>query len=287
MFNLLLSDMSRHYFSLSGSGIFVRRKEDNGLWSPSECITEDAKGCFWVYAGAGGSQHMIYADRCNNLTYAQMRAGKWKNHILTKFNSQLEPISMQLYTVSGRLNILCSAIYKDEILLFHCILGDKAQPHKVASLMSPHFWIYNNCVYYTLKDGNLCYTQLSDEKPQGYSPMRQSGENVSIYDIGGESITVCSHERRLYINQKEIIYDTRMETPALVSTPDAIYVMWKSGGYVRYIASHNNGKTWSSPMRFAASGAEIQLYHVQNADSTQLMYGYNTTTGLHLFANKT
>lgn len=286
MFNLLLSDMTYHYFSRSGSGIFARRKEQNGLWSPSECITEDAKGSFWVYPGSDDTAHMIYSDKSNNLTYAQMRSGRWKTHILTRFNAQLEPVRMQLYTVSGSLNILCSAMYKDELLLFHCILGDRAQPHKVCSLSSPHFWIHNNCVYYTLKDGNLCFTQLSDEKPQGYSPLGQSGENVSVYDIDGENLLLSCRENRLYINQKEIIYDTRMETPALVSTADAIYVMWKSGGYVRYITSRNGGETWSAPMRFATSGAEIQLYHVQNTDNTLLMYGYNTTTGLHLFANQ-
>ncbi|MBE7015484.1 MAG: hypothetical protein E7417_01510 [Ruminococcaceae bacterium] len=286
MFNLLLFDMSQHYFSQSGSGIFMRQKGSDGLWSNSECVAENAKSSFWAYPDASGMVHMIYADNSNNLTYAQRNKNKWKTHILTKFNAKLNPIRMQLYTVSGRLNILCSAEYKDEILLFHCILGDKAQPHKVCSLANSHFWIHNGSVYYTLKEGGICSTPLSDEKPQGYSTVCPFGENVSVYDVNGESILLTTHENRLYVDKKEIIYDSRMEMPALMHSNETIYVMWKSGGYVRYITSQNNGETWTSPMRFAASGAEIQLYHVQNYEGTQIMYGYNTTTGLHIFANR-
>ena len=285
MFNLLISceNVQEHYYSQSDKGILVRKRDNYGLWSDAELVADNSKGVFWVYSDSSKSRNMIYFDRNGTLVYAQKKDGVWNPFPVSRLNEEITPLAINLYSVSGRLNLIYSAKYGNEYILVHCILGNNAMPQIINKLSSPHFWIFDNKVYYTNPAGLPGYTHLSDEKPEGFHQINDFGNNVVIYSINENDVVLFTHENRLYINGREILYDSRMESPTLCSSAEKLYAMWKSGGYIRYITSDNYGKNWTSPMRFMTSGGEIQLYHSQVSDNSRMYYGYNTTHELHLF----
>ena len=281
---LILPYGREHYYSLQNKGILVRRKDSNHLWSPSESVIADATGPFCVYGDSPQMIHLIFVDSDNNLSYATRQKDRWKTYKLSKLNPEIHPEYFRIYPVCGRLNLLYSVRYSGEILLIHCILGNHAKPHTVDKLDSPHFWIYNSKAYYTNNQGACGYVDLHDEKPDTFCKLYDDARNISLYNMDGKEFTLFTRDNKLYVNNNEIIYDTRMELPAVTCSQGILYVMWKSGGYVRYITSKNQGNTWTSPMRYMTSGAEITQYFSEILGNSHLFYGYNTSCDLHLFS---
>jgi len=281
---LVSPEKKEHYFSVQNKGIFLRRKDRNGLWLERETVIEDAKGPFCVYMDTSGITHVIYVTADNTLSYGIRRDSLWKTHKLSRLNPEIQPESFRIYPVCGRLNLLYSVTYSDEILLIHCILGNHAKPQTVDKLNSPHFWICNNKVYYSNAQGTCGCVDLTDEKPDTFVKMYDNAQNISVYNIADKEIVLFTRENKLYINNTEIMYDTRMEIPVLTEADKILYVLWKSGGYVRYVTSKDLGNTWSSPMRYMTSGAEICLYTAEFLGNSYLFYGYSTSCDLHLFS---
>lgn len=287
MQNLLITtnDYKEHYYSIANKGIYLRKNGKRGILEGEECIAEDVKGAFWVYRDSSEVEHILHVDSENRMIYTTIKGEEKHNFVISSINSEINVFEIRIYSVSGRQNLLYSAAYNDEILLVHCILGNNAKPQTVNKLLTPHFWVYNNKVYYTDKEGRVCFSDLSDEKPDTYEIVSEAGRDVSAYDMCGEDVIIFIDNSRLYINGKEIIYDSRMEMPTLSISGGVWYLMWRSGGYVRYMTSDNGGKSWSGPMRFMASGAEIRLFYEQKNDNIHLYYGYNTPYGCRLFKN--
>ena len=284
MFNQLLifPDRMEHYFS-SGSGICYRKRRTGDGWSEAETAVAHNVSAFCAYGDDTGISHIIHTDTGNNLYYSQMQSGQIKSHRLSSIPAEIVPENFRLYSVGGRLNLLYSARYQEDYILVHCILGNQAKPHIVSRLDSAHFGIFKSCVYYTNNQGNAGYTRLEDEKPEGFSLLFENGRCVSVMEADFSRLVAYTRENKLFVNDNELVYDSRMETPTLYSSHGKAYVMWKSGGYVRYMALGENGTAQGTPMRFMASDAEIQTFHTQIADKTGMLYGYNTLYGLHLF----
>lgn len=284
MFNQLLifPEKEEHYFSVSNS-IFCRKRNRGNSWSDAEPIVEGGVASFCAYGDDAGISHIIHTDADNNLYYSQSQNHQTKTHCLSAIPAGIAPKSFRLYPVGGRLNLLYSAKYQEDYILVHCILGNQAKPHIVARLNSPHFWVFKTQVYYSGSQGNIGYTKLEDEKPEGFTTLFENGKNVSVLEFDGTEIVVYTRENKLFANKNELVYDSRMEMPTLYLSQGKPYIMWKSGGYVRYVELSRDGTALGSPMRFMASDAEIQIFHVQTPTDIGMLYGYNTQYGLHLF----
>lgn len=283
MYNLLLlTDRgTEHYFSHKNSGIFLRKQRENGIFDSGEALWENSTGVFSAYFK--GTVHLIFTDKNNSLVYAIRQNNQWKSYVLSRLPQGLNLLKMELFSLSGRLNLIFSAEYLDEIILVHCLLGNRARPRTLSTLLSPHFSVLGEFVYYTSQKGELCKIKISETDINCCEILNTFGENASAYLFKDCEMLIYSHKNRLFINNKEIIYDSRIETPVLFSSGGTLYAMWKSGGYVRYI-TRKSDNIWSNPMRFATSGAEIQLYTLVNGNSSRQLYGYNTTDSFRLFA---
>lgn len=284
MFNQLLifPDRMEHYFSVSSS-IFCRKRNQGDGWSDAEVTIGGGVAKFCAYGDGAGSSHIIHTDSENDLYYSQMQSGLIKTHRLSSIPNEIAPECFRLYSVGGRLNLLYSAKYQEDYILVHCILGNQAKPHIVTRLDSAHFYIFKSRVYYTNIQGNVGYTQLEDEKPEGFSTLFENGKNVSVLDFDGSEIITYTCDNKLFANKNELVYDSRMEMPTLYTSQGKPYAMWKSGGYVRNMELTKDGIAIGSPMRFMASDAEIQTFHAHTPTDSRMFYGYNTLYSLHLF----
>lgn len=263
-----------HYFYRPYEGICAKRRISGGVWQEYKSVLKSGRDTFGVYADNQDRVHLICTDAENQLIYAVRKNDVWKKFILSGLSSDVFVCDMRIYPVGGRLNLLYSALYNGETLLVHCILGDHAKPQAVATLETSHFFIYNEKVYFTDVSGRLGYVLLSDEKPSGFYFLYDDAHFGTLSTLGGKELMIFTRGSRLFINGEEILYDSRMETPVFVKGADRAYIMWKSGSFIRYIATFNGGVTWSDPMRFMSTGVTPSLYIAQQGDIFNLYYGY-------------
>jgi len=260
----------------------MKRRNPSGTFSEHSQIIALGRDAFSVYQAPDGSTHLICADSENMLVYANCRNNVWKRYILAKIPDGVVVSKMHLYAVNNRLNLLYSAIFGGEHILIHCILGNHAKPSTVSTLHDPHFFVYRNKVYYTKPDGALGFTSLEDEKPEVFNRLYDDAGSVSLWEDSGKEFLIFLRNSRLFINGKEILYDSSIENPIFVKGADRLYIMWKSGGFIRYISSFNGGVTWSEPMRFINTGITPRLYTLRSRNSFRLFYGYETQNKLTL-----
>lgn len=272
-----------HYFFKAYEGLCMKRSGPSGTFSEHTQIVALGREPFSVFDASDGSIHLVCADSENMLVYANRRNNVWKRYILAKLHKDISVLKMHLYSVRGRLNLLYSALLGGEYILVHCILGNNAKPTTVSPLLDSHFFVHKSKVYYTKPDGTLGFTPLDDEKPDAFYRLYDDAKSVSVWEDSGKELLLFVRNSRLFINGKEILYDSIIENPVFVKGSDRLYIMWKSGGFIRYISSFNGGATWSEPMRFINTGITPQLYTLRSGNSLRLYYGYengNTFTAL-------
>lgn len=284
-FLIMPGGAAEHYFFRPYEGICMRSRKPDGLWQERVPVIEKGRDGFAVYADKGGTVHLICVNAENKLIYAVRKDGIWKKYVLSTLNEDIYVSRMQLYSVGSRLNLLYSALYNGETLLIHCILGDHAKPSTIASLDSPHFCVFGDRVYCTNAQGELGYIVLADEKPTGFNKLYDDAYSCSLRTIGGKEIMLFERDSKLFVNGEEILYDNRLEQPVCVKGADnRLYIMWKSGSFVRYITSFNGGATWSEPMRFMSTGNTVSLYTAQEGENFFSYYGYHNANELTLLA---
>lgn len=252
----------------------------SGTFSEHRQIIALGRDTFSVFTSSDGSIHLVCADSENMLVYANCRNNVWKRYILAKIPKDVVVKKMHLYAINNRLNLLYSATFGGEHLLVHCILGNHAKPSTVSALQDTHFFVYKNKVYYTKPDGTLGFSALEDEKPETFSPLYDDANSLFIWEEAGKEFFIFVRNSRLFINGKEMLYDSAIEAPIFVKGADRLYIMWKSGGFIRYISSFNGGVTWSEPMRFISTGITPKLYTYCSNGVFRHYYGYENKNSL-------
>ena len=223
-----------HYFYRSG--IYMKRQLPSGIWQEPVSVFSGGRDGFSVYCSKN-SVHLICTDYGGNLIYAVSAGDEWKKYAISKLSSDIAVSDMRLYSVRGRLNLMYSALYNGENLLVHCILGDRAKPATVDILETPHFFIKGSKVYYTNANGVLGSVNLSDEKPSVFTPIYEDAHFGTVYDVGGRERILFSRNSSVFLDGRELAHDMHLEMPVMSDIGGKIYVMWKSGSFVRYITS--------------------------------------------------
>lgn len=284
MANYLINRASggEYYFFKPYEGICMKRISPSGTFSEHSQIVALGRDTFSVFQSNDGSIHLVCADNENMLVYANCRNNVWKRYILAKIPDGVVISGMHLYAVRNRLNLLYSAQYNGEHLLIHCVLGNHAKPSTVSTISGPHFFVHKNKVYYTKPDGALGFTPLDDEKPENFNRLYDDADSVSVWENEGKDFLIFIRNSRLFINGKEVLYDSVIKNPIFVKGTDRLYIMWKSGGFIRYISSFNGGVTWSEPMRFINTGNTPKIYSFLCRDGFRQYYGYETKNSLTL-----
>lgn len=271
-----------YYFQKPYEGICMKRCDTNGKFGEHTQIIPLGKEPFSVLKTCDSHVHIICLDGQNRLIYAIKQNNIWKKHTICSLNPDIVVLSIQLYTVNGRLNLLYSARFGGEIMLIHCILTESAKPSCVAKLSCEHFCISGGRVFYTAKNGDLGFTSLADEKPEFFNKLYSSASFPVLWEFCGKENLAFLHDSRLFIDGREIAFDEKIEYPVFVKGTDRLYIMWRSGSFIRYISSFNGGTTWSEPMRFISTGKLPNIYSLQNEDSISFHYGYERGNHLSL-----
>ena len=269
-----------YYFMKPYEGICMKRCDANGKFGEHTQIIPLGKEPFSVLKTCDDTVHILCIDGQNRLVYAKKRNNLWKKHTLSSLNSDITVLKMQTYTINGRLNLLYSARFGGEILLVHCILAGNAKPSTIAKLSEPYFFIFDGRVFYTNKNGFLGFTNLDDEKPDVFNKLFADAHFPVVWEFGGKENLSYIHDSRLFIDGKEVLLDEKIEQPVFIKGSDRLYLMWKSGSFIRYISSFNGGITWSEPMRFISTGLLPNIYSLQNEEDFSFYYGYER--GNHL-----
>ena len=281
---IMPENLPEHYFYKPYEGICVRKRSLQGVWQEHMSIFQGGRDGFGIYCSKDKTIHLLCTDHENKLIYMSRGDNDWKKYVISKLSQDVFISDMRLYSVRGRLNFMYSALYNGENLLIHCILGDRAKPSTVDVCETPHFFIKGNKVYYTNSKGVLGFVNIDDEKPMGFNPVYENAHFGTVYDIGGKEKFLFAREGVVFLDEKELALDKRLEMPILSICGGKIYIMWKSGSFIRYITS-SDGNKFSEPMRFMSTGKPINLYTAQRGDSFFNYYGYHNAHGLILLGN--
>lgn len=281
---IMPKNLPEHYFYKPYEGICVRKRNPQGIWQEHTSLFSGARDGFGIFCTKDKNVHLIFTDHNNNLIYAVNDSNVWKKYIISKLSADISVSDIRIYSVRGRLNFIYSALYNGENLLVHCILGDHAKPSTVDICETPHFFIKGNRVYYTNSKGILGFVSTSDEKPSGFNPVYENAHFGTVYDIDGREKILYARDGSVFLDEREISHDMHIEMPILVSAHGKIYIMWKNGGFVRYISS-DNGEDFGKTMRFMGTGQSMDIYTAQRQDSFFNYYGYHNASGLVLLGN--
>jgi len=273
---------SEYYFPKPYEGICMKRCSYGGKFGEHNQIMALGKEPFSVFRAQDGRIHLVSTDAQNRLIYGMKQNGIWKRHTLCALPPDVVILNMRLYGINDRLNLLYSARIGGEILLIHCILTGHAKPSTVAKLHDSHFFLWKNKVYFTNRDGTLGFANIEDEKPDFFTRLYDNAHYPFLWENCGKEFLAFIRDSHLFIGGKEVAFDERMENPVFVKGADRLYIMWKSGSFIRYISSFNNGTTWSESMRFVGTETDLTLYTMQSGEDFHFYYGYESGNTLTL-----
>lgn len=280
---IMPKNLLEHYFFKPYEGICMRRRNSVGIWQEHTQVFGGARDGFGLYC-KDKTVHIICTDHDNKLIYISGDGGIWKKYVISKLNSDIFVSDMRLYAVRGRLNLIYSALYNGENLLVHCILGDHAKPSTVDVTETPHFSVSGGRAYYTNSKGIFGFVNLADEKPSVFNPVYEDAHCGTVYRIDGKEKILFTRDSAVFLNGKKFAHDAHLETPVLVRARGKLYVMWKSGNFVRYVVS-DDGENFSEPQRFMSTGRSMNIYTVQKDEDFSDYYGYHNGHELVLLGN--
>ena len=279
---ILHNGTEEHYFFKPYEGLCFRQKK-KVAWQEYQVLYRDCLDHFGVYMDESETIHILCANTAGELVYLLYRGEEWHKYVLAKLPEGLKTGRIKLSPAGGRLNLLYSASYNNEDLLVHCILGNNAQPATIDKLSGDEFFLSGERVYYTNGAGVLGYQDLSDGKPEQFHAICEGAVSPYILQAGEMRFMTYKKGDAIYF-QNEPVYEYRYaEDPILVLNENRLMLLWKDGGFIRYLTSLNFGKTWSTPMQFVNPGKSAELYYVQKNNAICHYYGNHSASELHIF----
>ena len=265
-----------HYFVRTGEGL-VRQCARGGSWQPRECILRGAHDGFGLYTD-GKTVHIVAATDEGELLYVTGSDKAWRRFILKKIGQDLRILTIKLYPVRGRLNMLYTVAVNDDILLMHCILGDNAKPNTVSKLLTDSFFISNLRVYYAIPDGRAGFCELADEKPELFIRI---ADNCGVPYIFNRHMAYISNGK-IYFDSRELCCDEEAEQIIITESDARLFVAWKSRDFVRYIPADAKE---AQPHCIINPAREARLYAVWRDDNLEYFYGSNSDAELVTYIN--
>lgn len=286
---ILYTDNSFLFFSHSPvEGLMLKRKSKRH-WEENVSVYRDAKDGFFVYMDENKTIHILCTDSKNNIIYLTDKSSEWCDYVLSSVNPEIVPIEFKIAKAGNILNFFYTAKYKGSIILVHCVMGANAKPEILDTLCedSADFNIGGTRIYYTNKNKALGYRDFSDSKPGNFIFIEQDAINPYFLKTNDGEYLLYKKGDSLYFNQNCIFKDLSSQKPILQIHDNKLIMQWKSGNFVRYITSFNNGITWSSPMRFIGSGDKVCEFLVDTGEGAEFFYGQNLLPDPVLYGKST
>lgn len=276
------SDKINHFFYKKNEGLCVRTKK-HSLWQNHKSVFPNSTEVFSIFCDSSDNLHAICVSCENNLIYMYFKDNSWHDCTLTHINDEMRISDIILFETPIGLNILYTAKYLGEMLLIHCILGNNAMPNTVDKLSSPHFFVFNDNIYYTNSESVLGYKSVADGRPDRFNRLTEHAEMPYLASGFGKSMITYKKSDSLYFQNRPVHKDPYAQNPILVEDEDKLFLMWQSGDFVRYISSADEGAHWSGVMQFVNSGRTPNLYAVSDNAKISFYYGNHSSTDLHIY----
>ena len=285
---ILRNNIVCHYFYRKGMGICFREQHNEKLGEIIPVYNEGSEN-FSVYCDGGNNVHIICTNENHEIVYLSNRQNEWNRYIISSSKDGLTPLKFMTMSDGTHLNLLYSAVYKNEPVLIHCILGANAQPSVIDKLYPSKrdFFLFNKRVYYTNSSDILGYKDFADGKPDKFIHTADNGYMPYLTNSEDGFFIVYKQKHKICFENTAVFEDFAAEFPILTYTDKKLILQWKSGGFVRYITSTNNGKSWSTPMRFVNPGRATVLFTIQDGDNIKHCYGSESSDSITLFAKPT
>lgn len=273
-----------HFFYLKNKGICYRVKKGSHFGDTVILYKEGLSG-FSVYCDHNFNLHLICTNNKNEVVYFSKKNDIWTHFVLSKANDNLIPMQFKISEFGGFISFFYSALYKNTVLLIHCILSPGAMPEVISELLpsAPYFNTSYGRIYYTTSDNILGFKDFSDGKCGIFSPVTNNGIMPFSAILENTEYICFKKNNKIFLNTNELFIDSLATFPIICSKENKITVMWKSNSFVRYITSFNNGATWSAPMRFINNGLTPELFTVSANCQENVFYGHSSKTGLTLY----
>lgn len=262
-----------YFFHSHTDGLMLKCKK-NGRWEEGLSLCRNALDGFFVYKDENEAIHILCADKENNIVYIHGKNFSWNNYILSKINNDITPLQFHIAKAGTLINFFYTALYKGEVILVHCVMGKNAKPEIIDTLFSASdFHINSSKIYYTNKNKALGFRDFSDSKPGSFVLIEQDALYPYHTSNHGNEYILYKKDDFLYFNKQAVFKDSLAEAPILIQGDNSLSIQWKSGIFVRYITSFNNGATWSAPMRFIGSGEQIYKFLIDCGSGLEHFYG--------------
>ena len=274
-----------HYFCKKGQGIWYRKRRGR-KWTEDELLYAEGADGFAVYGDENGLTHLICTNKRHDTVYFVLKDGQWHKYILSVGRENVAPQEFCLISDHHRLHLFYTAVYNDEAILVHCLLGANAQPVTADKLSPAHIKICvaGGRIYYTNKEEVLGFREFGEGGLSEFSEVAKGGCMPAAVCAEGRVLLAYKYRHKLYFNGEVALEDFTAERPALIYKPDKLLLQWKSGSFARYMASFNMGKTWSAPMRFVCP-SKAELYMCPADTEITACYGYHSRDELILFGD--
>lgn len=265
-----------HYSHKKNFGI-VKRTKHGISWSEYETVLGSGLSGFGLYPDSK-SVHIITQTTAGELMYVVCTKNDRRKFILQKLPDDCRIIKIFVYPVNNRLNMLYSLKCGGELLLMHCILSEYARPNTVAKLRDGDFFTAAKRVYYTIPDGSAGFSELSDEKPAYYIRIAQSCSVPYLY----QGHIAFKSNGKIYFDNRELCKDSNADGIIITEYNSRLFVVWQSGGYVRYLPADSNS---NRPHAVIKPPLPVNMYGIWHNDECYYFYGSHSDKELITYVN--
>lgn len=250
--------------------------EKPGGWGEERNICNEAGEKFCLGIDNRNFVHMVALSKKNQLIYIKGKNGAWQTAVITQNMHQIGEI--RLSVSEQRKNMFYSVLYEGEWILVHCVLGNGARPQKIARLYNESFYVFEDRVYFSDSEENLCYMDFSDGKPNNVVRIC-SGTMPYITRYASKIYIAYKNNNALFINDEKFVTDMNAEGPIIVKKDEGFMLMWRSGDFIRYADCENK------KVRHIATGVQPDIIICATPSGNDSFYGNFTNNMLKVYPN--
>lgn len=223
-----------HFFRLKTGELSVRH-------TVIECIYRNSGENFCVYSNSNGI-NLVCVSSENELVYMLLNENQKKECKLCRLNENIAIKHIFLSEANNMMSLYFSVGYKGEALLVRCALDANSKPEVIATLKSYNFFVFDNRIYHTQKNGTLGYCDFSPDRPRDFMPVEENAEDAFVFSDGESKYFLFRKGDEIFVNGERKIKDVGASLPIIAKRDDKLLLMWQSGAVVKYTDLNNTSK---------------------------------------------
>lgn len=232
-------------------------------------LCPDCRGIFSAWQKESGEIELLCLNSKNELIYLLPSTGQY--HTVTRIDEDIEVLQLRLFELGGKTHFIYSARYHSEIFLIFSPLNNNAMPKTLIKLHSPQFCLNKSQVYLTAQNGTLGYIDLLRPEPP-FNRLTDGTETVHLFSAQGVDMLVYKKGSELFFQNRPVASDPYAEMPILFFENGALFLMWRSRGFILYRKSTDSGRSWSGVGRILTPDTEAVPAYVWQDGNCSVRY---------------